>query len=263
MKILKIIEKKKIREAAELLVNSKNAIALTGAGISTESGIPDFRGEGGIWEKYKPEIYGNIKAFMNNPAKFWELAEKVAPTLFKAKPNPGHIALAELEKMDIIKAVITQNIDELHQKAGSIIVYEVHGNINRFDCLGCRASYSKETVLKKLKKDKKKPPLCDICAAPLKPSVTLFGESLPKFEIYQSQALSLKADVMLIAGSSLEVAPACDLPLYTLREKGKLIIVNDQPTHLDERASVVIRHKTGIILPLIVEQIKLIKENVH
>ena len=263
MKILKIIEKKKIREAAELLVNSKNAIALTGAGISTESGIPDFRGEGGIWEKYKPEIYGNIKAFMNNPAKFWELAEKVAPTLFKAKPNPGHIALAELEKMDIIKAVITQNIDELHQKAGSIIVYEVHGNINRFDCLGCRASYSKETVLKKLKKDKKKPPLCDICAAPLKPSVTLFGESLPKFEIYQSQAISQKADVMLIAGSSLEVAPACDLPLYTLREKGKLIIVNDQPTHLDERASVVIRHKTGIILPLIVEQIKLIKENVH
>ena len=263
MKILKIIERKKIREAAELLVNSKNAIALTGAGISTESGIPDFRGEGGIWEKYKPEIYGNIKAFMNNPAKFWELAEKVAPTLFKAKPNPGHIALAELEKMDIIKAVITQNIDELHQKAGSIIVYEVHGNINRFDCLGCRASYSKETVLKKLKKDKKKPPLCDICAAPLKPSVTLFGESLPKFEIYQSQAISQKADVMLIAGSSLEVAPACDLPLYTLREKGKLIIVNDQPTHLDERASVVIRHKTGIILPLIVEQIKLIKENVH
>jgi NAD-dependent deacetylase len=263
MKILKIIEKKKIREAAELLVNSKNAIALTGAGISTESGIPDFRGEGGIWEKYKPEIYGNIKAFMNNPAKFWELAEKVAPTLFKAKPNPGHFALAELEKMDIIKAVITQNIDELHQKAGSIIVYEVHGNINRFDCLGCRASYSKETVLKKLKKDKKKPPLCDICAAPLKPSVTLFGESLPKFEIYQSQALSQKADVMLIAGSSLEVAPACDLPLYTLREKGKLIIVNDQPTHLDDRASVVIRHKTGVILPLIVEQIKLIKENVQ
>ena len=263
MKILKIIEKKKIREAAELLVNSKNAIALTGAGISTESGIPDFRGEGGIWEKYKPEIYGNIKAFMSNPAKFWELAEKVAPTLFKAKPNPGHIALAELEKMDIIKAVITQNIDELHQKAGSVIVYEVHGNINRFDCVGCRASYSKETVMKKLKKDKKKPPLCDICAAPLKPSVTLFGESLPKFEIYQSQALSQKADVMLIAGSSLEVAPACDLPLYTLREKGKLIIVNDQPTHLDERATVVIRHKTGIILPLIVEQIKLIKENVQ
>ena len=260
MKIVKIIEKKKVRDAAELLFNSKNAIALTGAGVSTESGIPDFRGEGGIWEKYKPEIYGNIEAFIKNPAKFWELADKIAPTLFKAKPNPGHVALAELEKMDIIKATITQNIDELHQKAGSIIVYEVHGNINRFDCLGCRASYSKETVMKKLKKDKKKAPLCDVCAAPLKPSVTLFGENLPKFEIYQSQALAQKADVMLIAGSSLEVLPVCDLPLYTLREKGKLIIVNDQPTHLDERASVVIRHKTGTILPLIVEQIKLMKE---
>jgi NAD-dependent deacetylase len=261
MKILRIIEKKKILQAAELLFNSKEAVALTGAGISTESGIPDFRGEGGIWEKYKPEIYGNIKAFLRDPAKFWQMAEKVAPTLFKAKPNPGHYALAELEKMDIIKAVITQNIDELHQKAGSIIVYEVHGNINRFDCFGCKASYSKEQVMKKMKKEKNYPPLCDVCSAPLKPSVKLFGESLPTFEIYQSQALAQKADVMLIAGSSLEVAPVCDLPLYTLREKGKLIIVNDQPTHLDERAAVVIRHKTGTILPLIVEQIKLLKES--
>jgi len=130
MKILRIIEKKKIHQAAELILNSKEAIALTGAGISTESGIPDFRGEGGIWEKYKPEIYGNIEAFLKNPAKFWELAHKIAPNLFKAKPNPGHDALAELEKMDLIKAVITQNIDELHQKAGSIIVYEVHGSIS-------------------------------------------------------------------------------------------------------------------------------------
>ncbi|MHA1669280.1 MAG: NAD-dependent protein deacylase [Promethearchaeota archaeon] len=260
-KIIRIIEKKKIQQAAELLANSKSAIVLTGAGISTESGIPDFRGEGGIWEKYSVEIYGNIKNFLKNPRKFWEMAEKIAPTLFNAKPNMGHIALAELEKMDIIKGVITQNIDELHQKAGSILVYEVHGNINRFDCFGCHASYTKEQVLRKLKKEKHYPPQCDVCSAPLKPSVTLFGESLPRFEIYQSQALSQKADIMLIAGSSLQVAPVCDLPLYTLREKGKLIIVNDQPTYLDERADVVIHHKTGTILPLIVEQVKLIKES--
>ncbi|MFX1432736.1 MAG: Sir2 family NAD-dependent protein deacetylase, partial [Promethearchaeota archaeon] len=120
MKIIKLEEKKKIRRAAELLYNSKEAIVLTGAGVSTESGIPDFRGDSGIWEKYKPEIYGNIQAFLKNPAKFWELAQEIAPNLFKAKPNPGHYALTELEKMDIIKAVITQNIDELHQKAGSI-----------------------------------------------------------------------------------------------------------------------------------------------
>lgn len=249
----------KIQEAARYILNAKSAIALTGAGVSTESGIPDFRGEGGIWEKYKPEIYGNIQAFLSDPSKFWEMAEKVAPTLFTAIPNPGHIALAELEDMDILKAVITQNIDELHQKAGSVLVYEVHGNINRFSCFGCRASYVKKQVLRKLKKEKKYPPKCDICSAPLKPSVVLFGESLPTFEIYQSQALSQKADVMLIAGSSLSVAPVCDLPSYTLREGGKLIIVNDRPTHLDDRATVVIHHKTGIILPLIVEEIKKLK----
>ena len=259
MKIMRILEKKSILAAAEILYNSKYALALTGAGISTESGIPDFRGEGGIWEKYKPEIYGNIEAFLKNPAKFWELAQKVAPTLFKAKPNPGHYALAELEALDIIKALITQNIDELHQAAGSVIVYEVHGNINRFTCLGCKASYNKDDVLRKVKKSKKSFPLCDYCGAPLKPSVVLFGEGLPRFELYQSQALSQKADVMLIAGSSLEVAPICDLPLYVLRNKGKLIIVNDQPTHLDDRAEVVIHHKTGIILPLILDEIKRLK----
>ncbi len=260
MKILKLIEKKKIRLAAELLLNSKEAIALTGAGISTESGIPDFRSEGGIWKKYKPEIYGNIESFLKNPAKFWEMAQKIAPNLFKAKPNPGHYALADLEKMDLIKAVITQNIDELHQKAGSVIVYEIHGSVNRFSCLGCRASYTKEQIFRKLKKEKKHGPSCEYCAAPLKPSVVLFGEGLPRFEMYQSQALAKKADVMLIAGSSLSVAPVCDLPLYTLREKGDLIIVNDEPTDLDEKATVVIRHKTGTILPLIVEEIKKLHE---
>jgi NAD-dependent deacetylase len=260
MKILKLVEKKKIQHAAELLLNSKEAIALTGAGISTESGIPDFRSEGGIWEKYKVEIYGNIESFLKNPAKFWEMAKKIAPNLFNAKPNPGHYALAELEKMDLIKAVITQNIDELHQKAGSVIVYEVHGNINRFSCLGCKASYTKEQVLRKLKREKKHGPSCDYCAAPLKPSVVLFGEGLPRFEMYQSQALAQKADVMLIAGSSLSVAPVCDLPLYTLREHGDLIIVNDQPTDLDDRATIVLHHKIGTTLPLIVEEIKKLQE---
>ncbi|MHA1272007.1 MAG: NAD-dependent protein deacylase [Promethearchaeota archaeon] len=256
MKIIKFLEKKKVIQAANLLANAKYAIALTGAGVSTESGIPDFRGEGGIWEKYKPEIYGNIEAFLKNPLKFWELAQKIAPKLFKADPNAGHRALAELEKMDVIKAVITQNIDELHQKAGSIMVYEVHGNINRFSCFGCKASYSKDQIMRKIKKNKKSPPCCDFCGAPLKPSVVLFGESLPTFEIYQSQALAEKADVMLIAGSSLSVAPVCDLPLITLNCGGKLIIINERPTHLDSQAEVVIHHKTGIILPMILEEVK-------
>ncbi|MFW9826111.1 MAG: NAD-dependent deacetylase [Candidatus Thorarchaeota archaeon] len=258
---LKPIDKKRIKKAAELLFNSKYAIVLTGAGISTESGIPDFRGDSGIWKKYKPEIYGTIESFLNDPTKFWKMAEDIAPTLFNAKPNFGHYAIAELEKMNIIKAVITQNVDELHQKAGNIIVYEVHGNINRLTCLGCRASYSKEQVLKKLKKEKQLPPLCSYCGLPLKPSIVLFGENLPNFEKYMSIDLAKKADVMLIAGSSLEVAPVCDLPLYTLREGGKLIIINDESTSLDERADVIINNKIGRVLPLIVEEIKKLKAN--
>ena len=256
---LELSERENIKKAAELLTNSKNSIVLTGAGISTESGIPDFRGEGGIWDKYKPEIYGDIESFLKDPSKFWKMAEDIAPTLFNAEANPGHFALAELEKMKIIKAIITQNVDELHQKAGAVIVYEVHGNINRFTCLGCRASYNKDQVLNKLKRRKRSSPLCDYCGMPLKPSVVLFGEDLPKFEKYMSVDLAKKADVMLIAGSSLTVAPICDLPVYTLSGGGKLIIVNDQPTHLDDKAEIVLNNKTGTILPLIVEEIKKIK----
>ena len=161
--------------------------------------------------------------------------------------------------MNIVKAVITQNVDELHQKAGNIIVYEVHGNINRFTCLGCRASYNRDQVLRKIKKEKQRPPLCNYCGLSLKPSVVLFGENLPNFEKYMSIDLAKRSDVMLIAGSSLEVAPICDLPLYTLREGGKLIIINDEETSLDERADVVINYKIGTILPLIVDEIKKLK----
>ncbi|MFX1418045.1 MAG: NAD-dependent deacetylase [Promethearchaeota archaeon] len=259
MKKLAPKEREKIRRAAELLYQSKNAIVLTGAGISTESGIPDFRGESGIWEKYKPEKYGTIQAFLRDPSKFWKMAEDIAPTLFSAEPNPGHYAIADLEKKNIIKAVITQNVDQLHQKAGSVIVYEVHGNINRFNCLGCRASYNKEQLLRKLKKEKHKAPGCDYCGAPLKPSAVLFGENLPNFEKYMSIDLAKKSDLMLIAGSSLEVAPVCDLPLYTLHGGGKLIIVNDEPTSLDQRADIIFNNKTGTILPLIVEEINKIE----
>jgi NAD-dependent deacetylase len=259
MDTLQPLEKESIRKASKLLFNSKYAIVLTGAGISTESGIPDFRGDSGIWKRYKPEIYGTIQSFLTDPSKFWKMAEEIAPTLFNAEPNPGHYAIAELERLNIIKAIITQNIDELHQKAGNIIVYEVHGNINRFTCLGCRASYTKEQIMRKIKKEKKQGPGCNYCGAPLKPSVVLFGENLPNFEKYMSIDLAKKSDIMLIAGSSLTVAPICDLPLYTLSEGGKIIIVNEDPTYLDERAEIVINNKTGTILPLIVDEIKKIK----
>ncbi|MFX1312990.1 MAG: NAD-dependent deacetylase [Promethearchaeota archaeon] len=261
MKLLKDSEREKIKQAAHLLVKAKNAIILTGAGISTESGIPDFRGNSGIWKKYDPEKYGNLQSFLKNPSKFWKMANEIAPTLFNAIPNLGHYAITDLEKMGIIKAIITQNIDELHQKAGAVLVYEVHGNINMFTCIGCQASYKKEQVLNKLKKEKG-PPVCDYCALPLKPSVVFFGEDLPRFEKFMSIDLAKKSDLMLIAGSSLTVAPVSYLPTYTLINNGKLIIVNDQSTYLDGKAEIVLKNKTGIILPSIVEEIKKINSEI-
>ncbi|MBN1214571.1 MAG: NAD-dependent deacylase [Candidatus Lokiarchaeota archaeon] len=254
--MLDLKDRIKIQKISTYLLDSSNAIALTGAGISTNSGIPHFRGKGGIWDIYKPEIYGNIEAYQKNPEKFWKMAEKIAPKLFSAKPNPGHYALAELEKMNIIKGIITQNIDQLHHKAGSIIVYEVHGNINHFICLNCKKTYSKKEISKIKKKNLLIPPRCKICQSPLKPSVILFGETLPSFEYFKSKELVAKADILLVAGSSLSVNPIATFPLHTLKNGGKLIIINDEPTYLDDKADIVIINKTEIILPLILEQIK-------
>jgi NAD-dependent deacetylase len=254
---------KSVTKLARMIIDSKYAIVLTGAGISTESGIPDFRSPGGLWDKFSPDIYGNIHSFLENPFKFWEMAEKIAPNIFKAKPNPAHYALAELEKKNLIKAIITQNVDGLHQKAGSVLVYEIHGNIDRFVCFGCRASYPREQVIRKLKKEKHYPPICDMCKAPLKPSAVLFGEDLPKFEYYQSHALAEKSDLMIVAGSSLEVAPVCDLPNLTLKYGGKLAIVNDVPTYMDEKAELNIIGRLGTILPLVVSKINDLLKNMN
>ncbi len=245
-----------VAKLAKMIIDAEQVVVLTGAGISTESGIPDFRSPGGVWDKWAPEIYGNIESFLKDPKKFWEMAQKIAPNIFKAKPNPAHYALAELEKMDLIKAIITQNVDGLHQKAGSIVVYEIHGNIERFICFTCSASYPKGQVIRKLKKEKHYPPICDICSAPLKPSAVLFGEPPPKFEYYQSHSLAEKTNLMIVAGSSLEVAPVNQLPVITLKNGGKFVILNDQPTYMDDRADLVIIGKLGTILPLILAKIK-------
>ncbi len=250
-----------ITKLAKMIVKATQTVVLTGAGISTESGIPDFRSPGGLWEKFAPEIYGNIRSFLKDPSKFWEMAEKIAPNLFNAKPNPGHYALAELENLNLIKAIITQNVDGLHQKAGSVLVYEVHGNIERFNCLGCNVSYQKNDILKKLKKEKHHPPSCDVCGAPLKPSAVLFGEQLPKFELYSSHALAEKSDLMIVAGSSLEVYPVSEFPLLNVKYGGKVVIINDLPTHFDDKAELVINGKLGTILPLVVEKVKELLKN--
>ncbi len=243
----------KIASIAHLLFNAKFAIALTGAGVSTESGIPDFRGRSGIWKEFNPIIYGNIEILKTNPSVFWKLGKRLAPTLIKAKPNPGHYALAELEKLGKIRGIITQNIDGLHQQAGTEVVYEVHGSLRNFICMQCHSNYSQDEIIPKIFQGI---PKCDNCGGFIKPDVILFGESLPLDQIQNSQDAALKADLILVAGSALEVFPVNQIPQSVVEKGGKLVIINDEPTWLDNIAEIVIHEKTGKILPLIVEELR-------
>ncbi|GAB4320447.1 MAG: NAD-dependent protein deacetylase [Promethearchaeota archaeon] len=240
-----------IRRVAELLVGAKHCVVLTGAGMSTESGIPDFRSpKTGLWAKFQPSV-AELETFLTNPLAFWKMAKKVAPTLFSAKPNAGHVVLAKLEDEGLVRAIITQNVDGLHQKAGSLFVFEVHGNVEEMSCVGCGATYGVDQVLRKVKKEKQIPPLCDICSAPLKPNVVLFGEALPRATLYESIAQSERADLFLVCGSSLEVSPANTFPVYCLNKGGRLAIFNVEPTHLDYKAVATVREKLGASLPLL------------
>lgn len=245
---------KKISSTIELFLDANSVVVLTGAGVSTESGIPDFRGKTGIWKEFNPIVYGNVTTLQNDPRFFWELAKKIAPAILSAKPNPGHYALAELEKLGKIKCVITQNIDGLHQKAGSINVFEVHGSVfNDFICVKCSTAFPYEEAIPKASIGI---PKCDLCGGFLKPDVVLFGDSLPEDQICGSQEAIKKADLMIVAGSALEVFPVNQLPQILVNQGGKVIIVNDEPTWLDGIADVVFHEKTGIILPKIVEGLK-------
>ncbi|MHA1111655.1 MAG: SIR2 family NAD-dependent protein deacylase [Promethearchaeota archaeon] len=243
----------KITSVAQLLLDAQYAIILTGAGISTESGIPDFRGRSGIWKEFNPILYGNIETLKSNPNFFWKLAKRIAPTLLKATPNPGHDALVELEEMGKIRCIITQNIDGLHQQAGSKVVFEVHGSLRNFTCMECEANYTQEEIVPKIFKGI---PKCENCGGFLKPNVVLFGDSLPLDQIENSQAAALEADLILVAGSALEVFPVNKLPQVVVNHGGKLVIINDEPTWLDDHAEIVIHEKTGKTLPKIVEELK-------
>ena len=245
-------EIQKITTVARLLFEARYAIALTGAGVSTESGIPDFRGRSGIWKEFNPLLYGNIETLKSDPSFFWKLAKRIAPTLLKASPNPGHYALAEIEGLGKIECIITQNIDGLHQQAGSVSVFEVHGSLSNFTCMNCETDYSQEEIVPKIFKGV---PKCEECGGFLKPDVVLFGESLPMDQIEKSQAAAREADLILVAGSALEVLPINQLPNIVIANGGKVVIINDEPTWLDTKAEIVINEKTGIVLPKIVEEL--------
>jgi NAD-dependent deacetylase len=228
---------------AALLRERQPCVALTGAGISTESGIPDFRSPTGIWAKYDPLEYATIEAFRRDPVKVWEFYALRFEMLTRAEPNGGHLALAELERRGLVQAVVTQNIDGLHQRAGSRYVVEVHGSIRTASCLECGERVSLEYVVAALRKEPA--PLCPTCASILKPDVVMFGELLPLDAIEQATELARNAGILLVVGSSLEVYPVAGLPEETVAVGGALAIVNRAATPFDALAFVRIDRGVG------------------
>ena len=243
-----------IAHASELIRNARSCAALTGAGISAESGIPTFRGEGGLWRQYDPVKVASIEYFMADPSAYWKVSKSRGSLALAARPNGGHRALAALEAAGRLVAVATQNTDGLHQDAGSRNVIELHGSGRIVECLDCGNRESRSDVQARLEVEM--PPRCPRCGGLfLKPTVVLFGEPLPQPAIQRAVGMARDADVMLVVGSSLVVYPAADLPLVALRSGAKLIILNAEPTPFDERATVVLRGKSGEILPEIVDLI--------
>jgi len=242
-----------VEKAAQIILSSKYVVALTGAGISTPSGIPDFRSPGsGLWEKVDPMAVASIYAFRLNPERFFEWFRPLGKTLLESRPNPAHIALAKLEEAGLLKAVITQNIDGLHQKAGSKRVLEIHGHIREAECIICRRSYPTESFLHNYL-ELGEIPRCQ-CGGILKPKVILFGEPLPKWVFLEAVGEAQRCDAMIIAGSSLEVYPAAELPTLAYQNGAKLIVVNLQSTYADSIADVVIREDVAVALPAIAEK---------
>lgn len=238
-----------VQELAKLLQQASYAVALTGAGVSTESGIPDFRSpESGMWQQVDPFKVASIEGFRKDPQSFYEFWSWRFAKLTEAKPNVTHIALAELERKGILKALITQNIDNLHHQAGSKKIYEVHGNYTRGLCIECHKRYEITALFEKVKQSKV--PYCDDCYGLLKPDVVLFGELLP-VDFYESVAEVKRADLLLVLGTSLEVYPVAELVPQAKRSGAKIVILNREPTPFDGVADLAIHSQLGPAMELL------------
>ncbi len=240
-----------LEQAAQLIVQARHAVSVTGAGHSTPSGIPDFRSpESGLWTTYDPMIVASIFGFRQSPESFFEWVRPMFKTFMEARPNPAHEAMAELESLGCLKVVITQNIDGLHQRAGSRRVLELHGHTREATCIRCYRIVSTDDFMADFVASGEIP-RCPFCAGILKPNVILFGEQLPVNVLNAAWHEIQCCDLVLVAGSSLTVAPACDLPVTAAMRGARAIVVNFQPTHLDPLAQVVIRHDVADALPRI------------
>lgn len=231
-----------IRRLAQIVRSARSVVALTGAGISVPSGIPDFRSPGtGLWERVDPAEVAHIDAFREDPARFWRFYGDRFATLESKLPNGAHLALAAMEAAGRLQAVITQNVDMLHRRAGSREVVEVHGSIAECSCPGCGAEVGLEQARALLREDPQGVPRCRDCGEPLKPGVVLFGENLPAAALARASELAAGAEVLLCIGTSLEVHPVAGLPLLTRRGGGTVVIMTQGPTPLDDMADIRLR----------------------
>lgn len=243
-----------IKKAAELIRGSKYMVCLTGAGVSTASGIPDFRTPGrGLWSNVNPIEVTSIQAFKEDPARFYRFYRPRIEELSRVLPNQAHQILAQLESEGYLHCLITQNIDGLHQKAGSKKMLEIHGNLGRAVCNRCGKQISSDLLLQKIDESDQRIPYCE-CGGVFKPDVVLFGETLDNLD--RAIDIANQADLFLVVGSSLQVSPANLLPEYCLAQKGKLIIINYMKTHLDRQATVVLHDDVGKCLLLINQSLK-------
>lgn len=236
----------KVNELKEIILKSQRLVAFTGAGVSTDSGIPTYRGAWGIWNKYDPAKYANIQYFLEDPSYYWNFFRDVRyPSIKKAKPNAAHHALVELEKRGILIMVITQNIDGLHRAAGQTKVCELHGNTRQILCLSCSRKYTMEEAYSQLETEL--PPRCS-CGGILRPDVVFFGEALPQEELDKAYAASQACDTFVVIGSSLVVYPAAQIPVTAKESGAALIIINIDETPLDYQADLIIREKAAEVL---------------
>jgi NAD-dependent deacetylase len=241
---------KMIGMAARMLCDSRLTLALTGAGISVESGIPDFRSPGGLWERYDPAEYGTIWAFRADPVKVWHMIREVSEMVNRAQPNPAHLGLARLQNWGLLHTIITQNIDSLHQRAGASRVIEYHGSSRTLSCLSCERRFKAEEVAGMV------PPRC-VCTEILKPDVVFFGELIPLEALRESHQLASSCETLLVIGTSAEVAPANTLPQTAKVAGARIVEINVQPTVLTASfTDIFLQGKAGAIITRVVDEVR-------
>ncbi|CAN5256256.1 NAD-dependent protein deacetylase [soil metagenome] len=246
----------RLRPVADLVRPCGNVVVFTGAGISTESGIPDYRGPNGAWLTNRIPTIDDVRDDQQSRERHWQERRQRFPEMRRKQPNAGHRAIAALERDGRVSAIVTQNIDGLHQKAGSDPdrVLELHGSSHRIRCQSCGREYSAEDIHERLEQGETDP-RCPHCGGILRASTVLFGESLPEATLRRAVEASAEADLMLIVGSSLVVKPASQLPVVARKRGARLVIVNREPTPLDELAHAVVRGEAGPVLDELVRQV--------